>query len=138
MSPPYSSNQIQPGVLSRVVLQIYRNASPQTRRIYDLGRETDGVSEDNWVIRWCLWHVFRYRDERNRTRNVSSMRKTTAYYTYRESTSAEGDDNASEEYARLQTSPPGKIRSVSFLSFLHLLTCNQAKDADYVMIQFEI
>jgi len=113
MRPPYSSNQIQPGVLHQVVMQIYRNASLQTRRIYDLGREIDGVTEDNWVIRWCLWHVFRYRDERNRTRNVSSVRRNTTYYTYREPGSAE-DENDSEGYAKSQPSPSRNGRGLQY------------------------
>jgi hypothetical protein len=79
-SPPYASNQIQETAKHIEVLNIYHNASPQTRRIYDLGREWNGTTEDNWIIRWCLWHVFRYRDERNRSRNVAGSRKTDAYY----------------------------------------------------------
>jgi hypothetical protein len=65
------------------VLNIYRNASAHTRRIYDLGREWNGTTEDNWIIRWCLWHVFRYRDERNRSRNVASGRRNGSYYPIR-------------------------------------------------------
>ncbi|PIB01325.1 hypothetical protein CB0940_00966 [Cercospora beticola] len=47
------------------ILRIYKLASPETRTIYDLGKDTDGPEEENWVIRWLLWHSFRYRDQRN-------------------------------------------------------------------------
>lgn len=33
--------------------------------MYELGRDRDGDHEENWIIRWLLWHVFRYRDDRN-------------------------------------------------------------------------
>lgn len=33
-----------------------------------MGRDTQGLEEENWVIRWLLWHVFRYRDNRNKNR----------------------------------------------------------------------
>ena len=36
--------------------------------VYDLGHDTEGVEMENWVIRWMLWHVFRYRDNRNKHR----------------------------------------------------------------------
>jgi hypothetical protein len=54
--------------LHREVLNIYYTASERTKPWYDLGRYLEGINEENWVIRWCLWHVFRYRDERNRHR----------------------------------------------------------------------
>lgn len=47
------------------ILRIYQRASSSTRAVYDRGRDTDGVAEENWIIRWCLWHAFRYRDQRN-------------------------------------------------------------------------
>jgi hypothetical protein len=40
--------------------------------VYDLGRDTARVEEENWVIRWMLWHVFRYRDSRNKNRRPTS------------------------------------------------------------------
>ncbi|PPJ60266.1 hypothetical protein CBER1_01245 [Cercospora berteroae] len=42
------------------ILRIYKLASPETRTVYDLGKDTDGPEEENWVIRWLL-----YRDQRN-------------------------------------------------------------------------
>ncbi|CAK4034922.1 Hypothetical predicted protein, partial [Lecanosticta acicola] len=55
------------------ILRIYEQASPQTKPTYDLGRDQDGIEEENWIIRWMLWHAFRYRDQRNnRIRNQAS------------------------------------------------------------------
>ncbi|KXS97914.1 hypothetical protein AC578_4373 [Pseudocercospora eumusae] len=68
VEPPYSNAQISETVTHREILRIYRLARPETKVVYDLGRDTDRVEEENWVIRWMLWHVFRYRDSRNRNR----------------------------------------------------------------------
>lgn len=51
--------------MHREILAIYQRASDRTKDVYDLGRNTDGVEEENWIIRWLLWHAFRYRDQRN-------------------------------------------------------------------------
>lgn len=61
--PPYSASQISEVAKLREVQQIFQQAAPETREIYDLGLlgGTDD-SYDNWIIRWCLWHVFRYRN----------------------------------------------------------------------------
>ncbi|KAK5163031.1 uncharacterized protein LTR77_010965 [Saxophila tyrrhenica] len=68
VEPPYSSSQISETAIHRQILSIYAEARPETKVIYDLGRDTAGTEEDNWVIRWMLWHVFRYRDKRNKNR----------------------------------------------------------------------
>jgi hypothetical protein len=47
--------------MHREILEIFRRAGPQTRTIYELGRDTAGAAEENWVIRWMFWHVRRYR-----------------------------------------------------------------------------
>lgn len=72
VGPPYSNAQISETVTHREILRIYRMARPETRVIYDLGRDLDRVEEENWVIRWMLWHVFRYRDSRNKNRRPTS------------------------------------------------------------------
>jgi hypothetical protein len=68
LTHPYSSNMITETALHREVLNIYYTASARTKPWYDYGRFWEGTNEENWIIRWCLWHVFRYRDERNRHR----------------------------------------------------------------------
>lgn len=72
VGPPYSNAQISETVTHREILRIYRMARPETRVIYDLGQDLDRVEEENWVIRWMLWHVFRYRDSRNKNRRPTS------------------------------------------------------------------
>jgi hypothetical protein len=58
--------------MHREILNIYHNARPETKYFYDMGRDTQGLEEENWVIRWLLWHVFRYRDNRNKNRRQGS------------------------------------------------------------------
>lgn len=65
VQPPFSSSQMTETALHNEVLAIWRNAGPETRSIYDRGAYMDGQNVDNWIIRWVLWHVFRYRDSRN-------------------------------------------------------------------------
>ncbi|EON69050.1 hypothetical protein W97_08363 [Coniosporium apollinis CBS 100218] len=88
--PPYSSNQITETAMHQEVLRIYSLASPMTRPIYDLGRFRDGPNEDNWVIRWCLWHVFRYRDNRNRRPRSSPSESPPADPQSRDGSEASG------------------------------------------------
>jgi hypothetical protein len=72
IEPPYSSSQISETAIHREILRIYAQARRETREIYDLGRDTAGIEEENWVIRWMLWHVFRYRDNRNKNRRTAT------------------------------------------------------------------
>ena len=70
--PPYSHAHVTETAIHREILRIYHYARPETKGVYDLGRDTERVEEENWIIRWMLWHVFRYRDNRNRNRRVPS------------------------------------------------------------------
>lgn len=72
---PYSSAMITETARYREIQSIYQAAQPETRWWYDRGVTLDS-GWDNWIIRWCLWHVFRYRDDRNRHRR-SPQRNTT-------------------------------------------------------------
>ncbi|KAF2137573.1 uncharacterized protein K452DRAFT_291386 [Aplosporella prunicola CBS 121167] len=76
VQPPYSSNQITETAMHREVLAVYHGASPYTKPYYDMGHYMDGRNEDNWIIRWLMWHVFRYRDNRNRHRNGEAISST--------------------------------------------------------------
>lgn len=69
VTAPYSSAMITETARHREVISIYHYASLESRAIYDRGVMQDGSNWDNWIIRWCLWHVFRYRDDRNRNRS---------------------------------------------------------------------
>lgn len=66
VQPPYFISQISETAMHRTIQEVYRNASRETRAIYDKARSAHGDQEENWIIRWMLWHVFRYRDRRNR------------------------------------------------------------------------
>lgn len=68
VEPPYSHAHVSETAVHREILRIYHHARAETRKMYDLGRDTDRIEEENWVIRWMLWHVFRYRDNRNKSR----------------------------------------------------------------------
>lgn len=70
--PPFSNAQLNETATHREILNIYQHARPETKYFYEMGRDTQGLEEENWVIRWLLWHVFRYRDNRNKNRRQSS------------------------------------------------------------------
>lgn len=72
VEPPYSNAQISESAIHQEIIRIYQNARRETKEIYDLGRDIERVEEENWIIRWMLWHVFRYRDNRNRNRRAAS------------------------------------------------------------------
>jgi hypothetical protein len=62
-----STAQIHETAWHNEVLRIYNDAQPQTRAVYQFGHDVaDPRAPDNWIIRWMLWHVFRYRDYRNK------------------------------------------------------------------------
>jgi hypothetical protein len=72
LQPPFSNAQLNESATHREILNIYQHARPETKPLYDMGRDTQGLEEENWVIRWLLWHVFRYRDNRNKNRRQGS------------------------------------------------------------------
>lgn len=65
---PYSAAQISRSAVYRETLHIYRSARKETKAVYDLGHDPKFPKDENWVIRWMLWHIFRYRDHRNKNR----------------------------------------------------------------------
>lgn len=86
--PPYTVAQITEDAMQDAIVHIYDNASAETRAYYDQGSESTTRDKhtgpghlQNWVIRWMLWHVFRYRDSRNR--------KSSCKQPYHNSTSSE-------------------------------------------------
>lgn len=97
--PPYTYNQIQESVRHREIINIFRTASDTTRPFYAMGSYFNGGNEENWVVRWCLYHSFRYTDNRNRRTNRPGASSA--------STPARGgwpDDNLDSESP---LSPPG-------------------------------
>jgi hypothetical protein len=37
------------------ILKIYREATPETKCIYEKGHDTESFHEENWIIRWMLY-----------------------------------------------------------------------------------
>ncbi|QIW96694.1 hypothetical protein AMS68_002212 [Peltaster fructicola] len=70
IQPPFSNSQISETAMHREIMLVYRQASAETRPCYDLAQNTDSTEAENWVIRWCLWHVFRDRDRRKKSRHT--------------------------------------------------------------------
>lgn len=66
VQPPFSISQISETAMHRAMQDIYTKASPQTRGYYERAWIITGSAPENWIIRWMLWHVFRYRDKRNK------------------------------------------------------------------------
>jgi len=95
LEPPYSHAHVTETAIHREILRIYQRSRPETRMVYDFGRDTDRVEEENWVIRWLLWHVFRYRDNRNRNRRAPSSSGTSG---------ANDDDDDTEDGSPAATS----------------------------------
>lgn len=62
-NPPFAANQFSDAAFLQAIRTVEANASSQTRNLYSRGSQAGG---NNWVIRWMLYHVCRYRDGRNR------------------------------------------------------------------------
>jgi hypothetical protein len=68
-----STAQIHESAWQREVMRVYEDACAETKAVYKFGHDTENrIRPDNWIIRWLLWHVFRYRDYRNKGRPVSA------------------------------------------------------------------
>ena len=65
---PFAANQFTEAAFEATIKSIENNASAQTRPLYNRGRMSNG---SNWVIRWMLYHVCRYRDGRNKQKAQS-------------------------------------------------------------------
>lgn len=61
--PPFSANQFSEMAFINAVKTIVRSAGAQTRPLYERGAVQ---GQQNWVARWILYHVCRYRDGRNK------------------------------------------------------------------------
>ncbi|OQO11230.1 hypothetical protein B0A48_05486 [Cryoendolithus antarcticus] len=63
----------------REILRIYHLARPETKAVYHLGLdETGSVEVENWIIRWMLWHVGRYRNSRSNVRTEGSPNESSS------------------------------------------------------------
>lgn len=64
----YPSSQVDEQIFHAEMAYIFRNAQPATKIIYDLAHDADASHRPNWIVQWMLWHVFRYRDGRQKPR----------------------------------------------------------------------
>jgi len=62
--PPFFWHHIRPERQRWGIIEIWRNAGPVTRPLFDRGA-TNGEYGPNWVTGWLLYSVFRSRDVRN-------------------------------------------------------------------------
>lgn len=62
--PPFFWHHIRPDRQRWAIMEIWRNAGPLTRPLFDRGG-TNGEYGPNWVAGWLLYSVFRSRDVRN-------------------------------------------------------------------------
>nr|POE74728.1 hypothetical protein CFP56_37259 [Quercus suber] len=69
---PYYPGRANETTKHREIMRIYHQATPETRRIYDLGHDTQAYSIENWIIRWVLWHVCRYISTQIQYRRTAS------------------------------------------------------------------
>lgn len=105
LEPPYSHAHVTETAIHREILRIYQRARPETRQVYDLGRDLERLEEENWVIRWMLWHVFRYRDNRNRNRKgLGSNANSPDHDDY-------GDDDSSPAPSATRNTPSKSVSS---------------------------
>ncbi|PPJ58924.1 hypothetical protein CBER1_11523 [Cercospora berteroae] len=111
IEPPYSFGQVDEEAVQEEVMHIFKNARRDTRIMYELGRDREGDVEENWIIRWLLWHVFRYRDDRN---VAAGRRRTTA----------DGDE---ADAASDATSEPASAADVVQAATLHAAATRNAR-----------
>ena len=75
---PYKWAHLSPAAIDNAIRTIHGAAQPGSwpRHFYDMGRSTD-PKVGNWVLKWLLWHVCRYRDWRNRKNRSSASAAAT-------------------------------------------------------------
>jgi len=72
---PYKWGHLSPDRINHAIRDIWANGRPQPRHYYDMGRSED-PKVYNWVLKWLLWHVCRYRDWRNRKASNAGVQST--------------------------------------------------------------
>lgn len=60
--PPYASHQYSSTAQSAAIASVVSNAAADTRPWYNAGQTAGG---DNWIVKWMLHQICRYRDKRN-------------------------------------------------------------------------
>lgn len=74
---PYKWAHLDPSFIDHAISEIWTKAGPWPRHFYDRGHSQDRKVY-NWVLKWLLWHVCRYRDWRNRrNKNTTTVAVST-------------------------------------------------------------
>jgi len=76
---PYSADMMTETAMHREVMNIWKLASNETKSYYNYGHTQSTANVDNWVIRWLVWHAFRYRDNRNNRASTTPEEPTNVY-----------------------------------------------------------
>ncbi|EME45346.1 hypothetical protein DOTSEDRAFT_33868 [Dothistroma septosporum NZE10] len=63
-TPSITTSRVPEHIMNSEIDHIYQTAGPATKILYELAFDPEHPREPNWIIRWMLWHVFRYRDGR--------------------------------------------------------------------------
>lgn len=89
---PYSYGDFTEAAIEEALRKITQNASPATRPFFESDPDSSG---DRWAVRWLLYHIFRNRDARNRTRsrNIRAARNRGAGRTGRASSSESNSES---------------------------------------------
>lgn len=82
-SPSVSTSGISEDTFNAEIIRIYKVAQPATKSIYDLGQSFTQPALPNWIIRWMLWHSFRYRDGRSNNQTRADETPASVLYDVR-------------------------------------------------------
>ncbi|KAL9121490.1 MAG: hypothetical protein Q9187_001956 [Circinaria calcarea] len=96
---PYKWAHLSTTTIDQAIAEIWGNGGPWPRHFYDLGHSQDRRVY-NWVLKWLLWHVCRYRDWRNRRARTTTPGTPTS-----EDTSRSGDGKPRSVSRRKSSSP---------------------------------
>lgn len=84
-SPPYDWSDIESYPKDQAMARLASGGSEETRIYWLMGEDYRDPYAPNWVARWFLYHKFRYRDGRNRGKDLKAKRDiasvTQAYKT---------------------------------------------------------
>ncbi|KXT04156.1 hypothetical protein AC578_46 [Pseudocercospora eumusae] len=93
----YSTPQFDESITNSGAAWIYERAQPVTKPLYHLGHDSENSSKPNWVIYWMLWHVFGYKD--GRQKNSSAHSPATANFSNNARSDIVGTASASSGFS---------------------------------------
>ena len=73
---PWSYGDFTEVAIDDALRRITENATEQTRPLFQSGPDSQG--DPYWPARWILYHIFRNRDSRNRSRNRITRASSSA------------------------------------------------------------